>query len=143
MRCQSSTAGKGARRGAAAVEFALVAPFLVTLVLGMMELGRAIMVKEMLSNAAQKACRTAAQPGKASSDATSEVANIMSDNNVTGYSTTILVNGVAADISTAKQFDQISIKVSVPVSQVAWTTTFFYLTGATMESETVVMMRQG
>jgi Flp pilus assembly protein TadG len=130
------------RRGACAVEFAILAPFLGILVLGMLELGRGLMVKEMLSDASQKACRTAALPGKSNTDVQSEVDNIMLDNGVTGYSTTILVNGAVADVSTANRFDQVSVKVSVPVSQVFWTTTFF-LTSKMVESETVVMMRQG
>jgi Flp pilus assembly protein TadG len=133
---------RGARRGVSAVEFALVAPILATLMLGMLEIGRGLMVKEILSDAAQKACRTAALAGKANSDVTAEVDNIMQDNSVTGYSSTIQVNGVTADVSTAVRFDRVSVKVSVPVSQVFWTTTFF-LTNQMVESETVVMMRQG
>src|SRR6185437_9411801 len=68
------------RRAVAAVEFAVVSPLLATLLLGMLEIGRGLMVKEALSDAAQKACRTAALPGKANSDVQSEVDNIMSDN---------------------------------------------------------------
>jgi Flp pilus assembly protein TadG len=132
----------GCRRGASAVEFALIAPFLAALVLGMIEIGRGLMVKETLSDAAQKACRTAALPGKTSANVQSEVDNIMSDNNVSGYTVTILVNGTAGDVANANRFDQISVKVDVPVSQVAWMTTFF-LTAQMLESETVVMMRQG
>lgn len=130
------------RRGAAAVEFAILAPFFAILILGMLEIGRGLMVLEILSDASQKACRTAVVPGKSTADAQAEVANIMSDNGVTGYSVTILVNGTAADVSTANRFDKISVQVSVPVSQVFWTTTFF-LKAQTIESETVVMMRQG
>jgi Flp pilus assembly protein TadG len=133
---------RAARRAAAAVEFALFSPFLMALVIGMIEIARGLMVKEILSDAAQKACRTAALPGKTSANAQSEVDNIMSDNHVTGYTVTILVNGAAADLSTANRFDQISIKVAVPVSQVFWMTTFFF-TSQMVESETVVMMRQG
>jgi Flp pilus assembly protein TadG len=130
------------RRGVSAVECAILAPFLATLVLGMLEIGRGLMVKEVLSDAAQKACRTAALPGKANSDVISEISNIMSDNSVTGYSYTILVNGSSTDVVNASRYDKISVKVSVPVSSVFWTTTFF-LTATEVESETVVMMRQG
>jgi Flp pilus assembly protein TadG len=130
------------RPGVSAVEFAVLAPFIATLVLGMLEIGRGLMVKETLSDATQKACRTAALPGKANSDVTKEVDDIMKDNSVTGYTTTILVNGVVADVSTATRYDQVSVKVAVPASQVFWTTTF-YLTATMVESETVVMMRQG
>lgn len=130
------------RRGVAALEFAVIAPFLAALTVGMIEIGRGLIVKEALSGASQKACRTGVLPGKSNSDVQSEVDNIMSDLGVTGYNTTILVNGTAVDVSTATRFDQISVKVAVPVSQVFWMTTFF-LTQQSLESETVVMMRQG
>ena len=130
------------RPGAAAVEFALVLPFLMILVLGMFEIGRGIFVKEFLSDASQKGCRTGALPGKTNTDIQNDVADIMKDSNVTGYSVTVLVNGVAGDVASAQRFDQVSVKVSVPTSQVFWMTTFI-LTASSVESETVVMMRQG
>ncbi len=48
------------RRGAAAVEFALVLPLLVTLVLGITEFGRAYFVLTTLSGAAREGARTMA-----------------------------------------------------------------------------------
>jgi Flp pilus assembly protein TadG len=130
------------RRGVSAVEFALVAPLLVTLILGMIELARGFQVKEVLSDATQQACRTASQPGKGNSDVQAQVDNIMADNKITGYSVTILVNGVASDVATATRNDQVSVKVAVPASQVYWVSTLF-LKAQMIESETVVMLRQG
>ena len=130
------------RRAAVVVEFALVLPFLMILVLGMFEISRGIIVKEFLSDASQKGCRTGALPGKTNTDIQNDVADIMTDSNVTGYTVVILVNGVAGDVTNAQRFDQVSVKVSVPTSQVFWITTFI-LTASTVESETVVMMRQG
>jgi Flp pilus assembly protein TadG len=130
------------RSAAATVELALVMPFLAALVLGMMEIGHGMMVKESLSDAAQKACRTGAQPGKTTAQAQAEVDNIMRDLGVNWYFTTILLNGTNADIQNAKHNDQISVQVSVPVSQVFWTTTYF-LPAQDIESEVVVMLRQG
>jgi Flp pilus assembly protein TadG len=130
------------RRAASAVEFALVLPFLGILVLGMFEIARALMVKEALSDAAQRACRTASLPGQSNTAVQADVDNIMSDNKITGYTTTIQVNGTTADVSTAQRNDQVSVKVGVPVTQVFWTTTFF-VTSQMVESEAVVMLRQG
>jgi Flp pilus assembly protein TadG len=130
------------RRAAVAVEFAIVLPFLMLLVLGMFEISRGIIVKEFLSDASQKGCRTGALPGKTNTDILIDVADIMKDSNTTGYSVTVLINGVAGDVTDAKRFDQVSVRVSVPTSQVFWMTTFI-LTASTVESEAVVMMRQG
>ena len=138
----SSSPSAAGRRAVAAVELAVVAPFIVTLILGMVEIGHGIAVKESLSDAAQKACRTGTKPGKTTADAQAEVDNIMKDLNITGYTTTILLNGQQVDIKDAVHNDQISVKVSVPVSQIYWTTTFF-LPVQDLESETVIMLRQG
>lgn len=130
------------RRGAAAVEFALILPFLVTSFLGIFEIGRALLVKETLSNAAQRACRTASLQGKSNTDVQADVDDILSGANITGYSTTIQVNGVTADVKTAKRNDKISVRVSVPASQVFWLTTYF-VKDSMVESQTVIMVRQG
>jgi Flp pilus assembly protein TadG len=130
------------RRAAAAVELALLLPFLMSLVYGMAEFGRGLIVKENLSNAAENACRTGALPGKSTAQVQAEVDIIMEDAAITGYSTVILLNGNNVDIQNAGHNDQISVQVSVPVSQIYWTTTFF-LSATAIESETVVMLRQG
>ena len=48
--------GRG-RRGAAAVEFAIVAPVFVLLIFGMIEYGRMIMVQQIITNAAREGSR--------------------------------------------------------------------------------------
>ncbi len=47
------------RQGAAAVEFAIVAPVFFLMVFGMIEFGRAIMVKQVMTNAARDGARLA------------------------------------------------------------------------------------
>lgn len=49
------------RRGAAAVEFAVVLPVLFTLMLGTWEVGRVVQVQQILVNAAREGARLAAQ----------------------------------------------------------------------------------
>src|SRR5215471_17247325 len=53
------------RTAIAAVEFALATQIFWVLIVGMFEISRAALVKEMLTNAARKACRTAILPGAA------------------------------------------------------------------------------
>src|SRR5947209_283568 len=65
------TADSNRRWGAAAVEFAIVAPLLVSLVLGLIEFGRVLMVEQILTNAAREGCRTAVLDGSTTSDTSS------------------------------------------------------------------------
>ncbi len=132
------------RSGTAVVEFALAIPVLAFLTIGMFELSRGIQVKQILSDAARKACRTGIKPAKANSDIKSEITDILTDNGIdaTKATVTIAVNGsTSTDASSAGQNDKISVKVSIPVSQIYWAGTIF-LSAATVESETIVMMRQ-
>ena len=49
------------RRGAAAVEFAFLAPVVFALLLGLWQVGRIIEVKQLMDNAAREGARLAAQ----------------------------------------------------------------------------------
>jgi hypothetical protein len=143
----------GPRIGAAAAEFAVVLPFLIMIVMGMFELGRGMLAKETLCNAARKGCRTGIIHRYGNSDITSDVLNIMSDN---GYDSTkfnppdigsisIVVtdpNGnTLADSLDAPPGSVVSVQVSIPVSSVAWVTPNF-LPATSLESDWVVMMKQ-
>lgn len=58
---KAATAARGrSERGAAAVEFALILPVLILLLLGLMEYGRVYSVQISLSNAAREGARTMA-----------------------------------------------------------------------------------
>lgn len=133
------------RLGAAAVEFAVIVPFMGLLIYGMFEISRGMMVKEILTNAARKGCNTGIKPGKTNTDIINDVNNILSDNNINSSSATItiLVRDQPYSSSTPpKQFDKVSVQVSIPVSATTWGSTWI-LKGQAIESETVVMMRQG
>jgi hypothetical protein len=59
MRTSQSIVKRSGRRGAVAVEFAIVAPVLVAILLGMIELGRAFEAQNMLEVAAREGARFA------------------------------------------------------------------------------------
>jgi Flp pilus assembly protein TadG len=144
----------GQRNATAIIEFALVAPFLCLILMGMFELGRAMMVKATLSDAARKGCRTGIKRDKGNSDITAQVFDVMIDN---GYdsskfnpptlgSITITVTdpsgNVLPDSLDAPSGTIVSVQVSIPVSSTTWVTPFYLGSGANLESETVVMMKQ-
>jgi Flp pilus assembly protein TadG len=129
------------RRGTAAVEFAVIAPVLIIFLLGMFEITRAIQVKNYLTDAARSSVRVAIQPGNSNSAVTTSVNTALSANGITpaNATITILVNGSAVDVNTAKKYDQISVKVSVPISKVSWVP-LYYFTSSEVDSETMIMM---
>jgi hypothetical protein len=136
---------RAGRHASASVEFALIAPILGLLIVGMFELSRGIQVKQILSDAARKGCATGAKPGKTNTDINNDVNNILTDNSISTSAATIAiyVRGQPYDSSNPpKQFDMVAVKVSIPVSAIYWVTSYF-LTNSEVESETYVMMRQG
>jgi Flp pilus assembly protein TadG len=142
------------------VEFAFVAIVLGTLVAGMVEIGRAVMVKSVLTDASRKGASTGVTPNKTYTDISNDVDDILATDNqlpatlANGKATlTVTVaawnattqsygNDVQVDSSTfaPNQYDKVSVKVTVNASDVCWY--FLNYLGGDVQSATVVMMRQ-
>lgn len=128
---------KSSRRGTAAVEFALVAPLLFLLFFGFVDVGRAIMVKNLLTSAARDGARTATLDGATVSGVQAEVSSFLAD---TGIScVTVMVT--PSPLDTAEIGDAVTVNVSVPFGAVSWLPSSFYFGGVSLES-TVVMRRE-
>lgn len=132
------------RLGAVTLEFALIAPVVVAFFMGMFELGRAVMVKETLDNAARNGAKMGTMPGKTNTDVLTEIVGILQGKGLpTGKATvTVKVNDVQADVSTASAGDKISVSVAIPAKDVTWTGTF-YQGSAAITSESTVMRKLG
>lgn len=122
------------RRGAAAVEFAVVAPVFVLLVFGMLEYGRMVMVQQVITNASREGARRAVLDGATASEVQSTVSSYLTGATVTGATTTIS----PSDPGTAAAGDPISVTVSVPFSAVSWLPSPMYLGGKTMSAATTM-----
>jgi Flp pilus assembly protein TadG len=133
--------GRPERRGIAVVEFAVVASLLFLLVLGIIEFGRAMMVLEMLNNAARNGARIGSLNGSATSDVNTAVTNALAGAGFSGVTTTVQVNSADADASTAVTGDSVSVSVKVPYNNVTWLPTSMFLSGRTLGSY-VVMRRE-
>jgi Flp pilus assembly protein TadG len=111
----------GKRRGAAVVEFAIVAPILfLVVILPTFEFGRGLMVAELVTNAARAGCRVGILPGNTNSTVTTSVANALSSQGISSITTTVKVNGTVADVNTAAVGDTIMVTVSVPYNANSW-----------------------
>jgi Flp pilus assembly protein TadG len=104
------------RRGAAAVEFALVAPLFFMLIVGMLEFGRAVMVQQIITNASREGDRAAVLDGSTGSGVTSSVNTYLSNAGITGA--TVSVN--PSEPGTAAYGAPVTVTVSLPFSQVSW-----------------------
>jgi Flp pilus assembly protein TadG len=130
MRNPTPARRKPSRRGgAAAVEFAIVAPVLFAVVLGIIEIGRGLMVIHLLNSAARAGCRAGVIEGKATSDINTAVTNVLSAQGMTAEGVTVQVNDGSADASTAQAGDEITVIVSIPASKVTWVPGASYLRG--------------
>ena len=81
------------RRGAVIVEFALVAPVFLILITGIIELGRAIVVQQLLTNVSRDGARIAGYDSTTStSTVTTAVDSYLANVGVSGATTTVSPN---------------------------------------------------
>jgi Flp pilus assembly protein TadG len=118
------------RRGAQAVEFAVIASVMFVFVLGLIEVGRGIMVQHLLTNAARQGCRVGSIEGKSNSDVAAAVINALSGQNINAQVLTVQVNDGSADVATAKPGDEVTVLVSIPVGSVSWVPGTNFLSGS-------------
>jgi Flp pilus assembly protein TadG len=117
------------RRGALAVEFTIVSFIFMGLLLGMIELSRALMVRHLLTNAAREGCRTGVIEGKGLSDVTAAVNAKLSAEGITSDSVTVTVDDGSGGMANTMAGDEITVSVSVPVTSVSWLPGLQYLSG--------------
>jgi Flp pilus assembly protein TadG len=102
------------RRGAALVEFAIVAPILMLILIGMIEFGRAMAVQQNVTTAAREAAREATLLG-ATVDSVEEVAE--------EYVSQVPAGEISVDITptldTIECGDLVTVSVSVPLSAIS------------------------
>jgi Flp pilus assembly protein TadG len=117
-------------RGVAATEFAIVAPVFLLLVIGILELGRALMVQQVLINASRVGARQAITLGATTSEVQTAVAE---------YALSVAVPGVTVNVSpspsSASAGDAISVTASVPYSDVSWLPAPWFLGGTTLTAQ--------
>ncbi|MFV2067849.1 MAG: TadE/TadG family type IV pilus assembly protein [Pirellulales bacterium] len=127
------------RRGAAVVEFAVVAPVFFLLVFGMIEYGRMVMVQQIMTNASREGARLAVLDGVLTGDVVSSVDSYMAGAGISGASVSVTTNApVAPDFA-----ESMTVTVDIPFNQVSWLPSPMFLNGyqmtatSTMRRETV------
>ena len=123
-----SLSHRAARRGATAVEFAFVAPVFFVMVLGIVEVGRACMVTELLTEAARRACRQGVIEGTGSGNIQAAATNYLTSVGVNGETANVFVNDTPAgstNVAGMPAYTEITVVVTVPISNVTWTPLWF------------------
>jgi Flp pilus assembly protein TadG len=120
------------------VEFAVVAPVFLILITGIIELGRAIVVQQLLTNASREGARIGGyDTTNSTSTVTTAVNSYLSNVRISGATTTVSPN----PLSSAKDGDSVSVTVSIPFSSVSYLPAPVYMAGTTLRA-TTVMLRQ-
>ena len=136
------------RRGAATVEFAIVAPLLLLVSLGMIEVTRAAQVKTALSDAVRHGCRVGIQPHVQKSDVAAAVQSVLKQNGIDKANAAVEIqvkDGAQAwkstDVAAAPRGSWIKVSVAIPLKDVGWISPMIFSSSAT-QIESLVMMRQ-
>ncbi len=128
------------RRGSAVVEFAIVAPVFFAFTLGMIEVGRAVMVQQILTTASREGARQAVLDGATQSAVTTFVTSYLTSASVSSGGATVAFN---PSLPTASGYTgPVTVTVSVPFSQVTWSPSPIFLKGTTLTASTT-MQREG
>lgn len=109
MRRRLARKAKNRRWAAAAVEMAVVMPFLLMMLFGIIEWGWIFTVRQSLVTAAREGARTAALPGSTETDVASRICEFLDPLNITGYDYTL-----TSDPETETE----TVTVVVPYSEV-------------------------
>ncbi len=103
------------RRSVAIIEFAIALPLLLLLVLGMIELGWALLKSQQITNAARQGARVGARVGAVNADVSAAVAAMMNAANMSGLGEPTID---PPDVSTLPGGVQFMVTVSVPYSDI-------------------------
>jgi Flp pilus assembly protein TadG len=127
------------RRGAAVVEFAIVAPVFFILVFGMIEYGRMVMVQQILTNATREGARYAVVLD--SNDTTAV------QNKVTDYLESTSIHGspnVTVDwpAGGSGSNQPVTVSVSIPFGQVSWLPSPMFVSSTLPLTATSVMRKE-
>lgn len=126
---RSQTQSGQRRRGSAMVEMALVLPLFFMVVLGIIEFGRAMMVSQLVTNAAREATRLAIIDGSSNASVSQWVKDfIVQSCGVTSADVTVTITVTAAtgnpnpanEIANAQARDLVTVNVLVPFNKVSY-----------------------
>jgi Flp pilus assembly protein TadG len=126
-------------KGASAVEMAIVAPVIVSLILGQIEASRLGMVAQLLTTAAREGCRVAVIQDKTQDDVQAQINKVLTGSGISVGTVTPTPSTWRTDPLGAP----ITVSLSVPYNQVSWLGTPFFLKDATVSAAATMCSEHG
>lgn len=125
------------RKGAAIIEFAIIAPVFFLFVFGMIEFGRMVMVQQIITNASREGARVAVLDGTTVQNVKDTVNNYLSGARISGATVDVPTDPVTAGYGTP-----ITVTVQVAFNKVSWLPTPIFINGSTPLQASTVMRRE-
>lgn len=127
----TSRRNSNSRRGATAVEFAIVAPIFFLIMLAAFEFSRLNVIRHTADNAAYEAARHAMVPGATAAEAVNRANSILRTVGARGAKVTINPTTLGPDV------DSVNVRVEVPLSQNGWVVPKF-TSGKTLSAQSTL-----
>jgi Flp pilus assembly protein TadG len=131
------------RRGVAMLEMAFVLPILLLLLVGILEMGRVVMISQIATNATREAARRAIIPGATDSTVLGICNNYLDRGGIsaTGRSVQVLNGGgSSSSLDSIQSHEPVTIRVSIPFSENTWG--FAQIMGGRSFTSSVTMRRE-
>ena len=125
---------KPRRTGAAVVEFAFVAPLLIMLTFGMIELGRLVMVKQLMINASREGARLAVLPSSTEQAVIAQVNSELAAGTIHGATIVLTPSSLA----NAPAGSPVTVSIFVNSSAVSWIPKPMFVFNQTIEASTTM-----
>jgi Flp pilus assembly protein TadG len=109
------------RRGASAIEFALIAPLMIAFTFGLVELGRIMLVKQTATHASREGARIAIRPTADSDDVLQRVNEELALLAISDAT----VEVEPSSFEEAEPGSQVTVRVRIDIASVSWIPGFF------------------
>lgn len=112
----------------------MVAPIMIMLTMGLMEVGRMVMVKQLMVSASREGARLGTLPGVSEGEVIERVQDELKGVGINGVSVTVTpANLIAAPSGTA-----VTVSLSVPSSQISWVNTPMFSANTVIDASTTM-----
>ncbi len=109
------------RRGASAVEFAMIAPVMIGFTFGLIELGRITLVKQTATHATREGARIAVRPTAEATDVKDRVNEELALWDLEGATVEI----EPSDFEEAAPGTQVTVRVKINLASISWIPNYF------------------